>query len=99
MAYVVQAIVTKFISPTYTQGSRIKATASAGSVMLQWDHSLNVERNHAKAAKALADKFEWSGVWFQGGMPDDSGYVFVSGERSSSMGGVSDPAFTTEGKH
>lgn len=72
-----QAITTKFIGPTNVRGSRVKAKASAGSITLNWDHALNVETNHARAAQALADKYNWNGQWFQGGMPDDSGYCFV----------------------
>jgi hypothetical protein len=73
-----QAIVTKFISPTNTKGSRIKATAAAGSVTVNWDYSLNVAMNHHKAAKALATKMEWSTQLYGGGMPDNSGYCWVA---------------------
>lgn len=97
MAYVVQAIVTKFIGPTNTLGARIKAKASAGSVTMPWDHSFSIEANHAKAAQTLADKLEWSGKWFQGGMPDDTGYVFVSAARDSLS--AFSAAFETLGKH
>lgn len=76
---IVQAIVTKFIGPTNHRGSRIKATAAAGSVTVSYNHALNIEANHAKAAEALANKFEWAGTWYQGGMPGDRGYCFVSG--------------------
>jgi hypothetical protein len=72
-----QAIVTKYLPPTNVKGSRIKATAAAGSVTLHLDHALNIEDNHARTAKALADKFKWRGQWFMGGMPDDTGYCFV----------------------
>ena len=73
-----QAITTRYIGPTNTRGSRIKAYAAAGSVTLHRDDSLGIEANHAKAAKALADKFGWKGAYHIGGMPDDSGYVFVA---------------------
>lgn len=56
-----QAIVTKYIGPSNTKGSRIKATAAAGSVTLHIDNALNIEENHAKAAQALANKFKWRG--------------------------------------
>jgi hypothetical protein len=72
-----QAITTKYLPPTNFKGSRIKASCAAGSITLQLDHALNTEDNHAKAAKALANKFKWTGNWFMGGMPDDSGYCFV----------------------
>ncbi len=87
-----QAIVTKYIGPSNTKGSRIKATAAAGSVTLHLDNSLNIEDNHALAALALANKYAWRGTWHMGGMPGDSGYCFVSyddGDR---------PAFVSLGK-
>jgi hypothetical protein len=77
-----QAIITKYIGPSNTKGSRIKATAAAGSITLHLDHALSTEENHAKAAEALANKFKWRGCWYGGGMPDDSGYCWVSAETS-----------------
>ena len=71
-----QAIVTKYLPPTNVKGSRIKATAAAGSVIVHIDHALDMEANHAKAAEALANKFEWRGNWFMGCTPDN-GYCFV----------------------
>jgi hypothetical protein len=79
-----QAIVTRFISPTNTRDSRVKATADAGSVTLHWDHALNVEDNHRRAAMALVEKLGWQeqagtrhGPWVGGGMPNHGGYCFV----------------------
>lgn len=54
-----QAITTKFVKPTDFKGSRIKATAEAGSVTIGWDHALNSEGNHIAAAKALCVKLGW----------------------------------------
>lgn len=71
-----QAIVTKYLGATNTKGSRIKATASAGSVTVGYDHALNSSENHDAACKALADKMEWSGVWVGGGT--ETGYVYVN---------------------
>lgn len=84
-----QAITTKYLSPTNVKGSRIKATASAGSITLHLDHALGIEANHAKAAEALASKFNWRGNWFRGGMPDDAGYCFVCTDNFEAL------AFTT----
>lgn len=61
-----QSITTKYIGPTNFRGSRIKATAEAGSVTLSYDHALSSEENHCAAAKALAEKFDWQGVWVGG---------------------------------
>lgn len=87
-----QAITTRYIGPTNTRGSRVKATAAAGSVTLHWDCALNSENNHARAAKALADKFKWRGTWYGGGMPNDCRYAFVSCDAAD------DAAFTTTGE-
>lgn len=68
-----QAIRTKYIGPTNVRGSRVKATAQAGSITLQWDDRLNADANHAAAAKALATKLGWNyGKWIGGQLPDAS---------------------------
>jgi 7-cyano-7-deazaguanine synthase in queuosine biosynthesis len=53
------------------------ARAAAGRIVINYDHALNTEGNHAKAAEQLARKFNWTGSYYQGGMPDSSGYCFV----------------------
>jgi hypothetical protein len=79
-----QAITTKYLGPTNFRGSRIKATAAAGSITVHYDDSLNSEQAHAQAAEALARKFGWAGAYVQGGLPDDHGYCFVCvGEKSN----------------
>ena len=83
-----QAITTKFIPATNTRGSRIKATAAAGSITLHRDFSLSIEDNHAKAAKTLAWKMNWKGDWHMGGLPNEAGYCFVCTDDA--------PAFSTE---
>lgn len=82
-----QAIVTKWLSPSHTKGSRIKASAEAGSLTIPWDYSLNVEDNHASAAMALVRKLGWipenghyESHWHGGAIPTHkNGYVFVAG--------------------
>lgn len=73
-----QAIVTKYLGPTNSRGSRIKATAAAGSVTIGYRHSLNSDANHLEAAAALARKYGWTGRYVGGGVPDGSGCVFVA---------------------
>lgn len=47
-------ILTKYLGPTNTRGSRVKATSGSGvSVVLPWDHELDSDQNHAAAAMAL----------------------------------------------
>lgn len=71
-----QAIVTKYIGPTNTRGSRVKATAAAGSITLGWDNRYNAEVNHALACAALVKKLGWEGKWYQGGLANGD-YCFV----------------------
>lgn len=72
-----QAIITKFHGPTNVRGSRIKATAAAGSVTVHYDHALNQQGNHDAAAKALALKLDWKGAWYAGGLPSQDGNCYV----------------------
>lgn len=80
------AIRTYYVGPTNSRGSRIvaqgaKADRSRGwpaqRVTLHWNHALNADGNHKAAAKALADKFGWSGEWVCGGL-DDGEQVWVN---------------------
>ncbi len=70
-----QAIITKFIGPTNFRGSRVKASADAGSMTVNWDHALNHEQNHDRAAQALAEKLQWGGKWYGGGLLTGNVYV------------------------
>ena len=54
-----QAILTRYCGPTNTQGARISASAQAGRKMIAWDYALDVNDNHAAAAKAFADSLGW----------------------------------------
>jgi len=51
-----QAIQTKYLGPTNTRGSRIKATCWLTSVTVAWDYSANAEENHTAAIEALVCK-------------------------------------------
>lgn len=80
-----QAIITKYLGPTDTKGSRFKAPCSAGSVTVSYDYSLGSTENHQAAAQALCEKLGWTtdrAPGFQhmvsGGLPDGSYcHVFV----------------------
>jgi hypothetical protein len=86
-----QAIITKYFPASNVKGSRVKASAAAGSITLHYDSGLSSERNHAKAAEALANKYSWRGTWIMGGAPNDSGYCFVCSDAGD------EPAFITQG--
>lgn len=76
-----QAILTKYLSPTDTKGSRVKATCGAGSVTVSWDYGLSIENNHAAAAKELIRQLGWTdeagykGDWTGGCLPSGD-YAF-----------------------
>ena len=72
-----QAIQTKWLGPTNTRGSRVRAWCNARSLTIGWDHSLNIEGNHQAAAMAVAKLLGWDGEWFGGALPNEQGYAFV----------------------
>jgi len=75
-----QAIVTKYLGPTHCRGSRVKATACAGSITLSWDYALNSDANHRAAALALANKLNWleySDLSEGGSLPAGNGECFI----------------------
>lgn len=69
-----KAIVTKFHGPTDFKGSRYSASAEGVSrVILQTDYALSSDKNHERAALALANKYGWlkDGTRLVGGgLPD-----------------------------
>lgn len=71
-----QIITTKYLNPTNTKGSRIKATCEGGSVTIPYPHELSGESVHRAAVDALLSKLNWSGKWVGGGKSDGN-YVFV----------------------
>lgn len=74
------AIFTRYLGPTNTKGSRIKATARGVSVTVPLDHSLDLVERHEKAARALLVKLGWQDhrTALAGETPDERGYVFVA---------------------
>jgi hypothetical protein len=72
------AIETKYLSPTNTRGSKIKAfTCNGHSAIVGYDHALSNEALHFEAVKALVSKYklDWdiSGMVYGG---TKNGYVF-----------------------
>lgn len=75
-----QAIITKYIGPTDTKPSRIKAACGAGSITIGYPHDLSGQAVHRAAAEALAVKLGWTGEHYGpllGGGVFNGGYVFV----------------------
>jgi hypothetical protein len=84
-------ITTKYLGPTDTRGSRIKAscdkhsiTVSCGlSVIVPYDHALDSFDNHAAAARALAVKLKAPGTFAFTSV--EHGYVFIRAIGTSSI--------------
>lgn len=72
-----QAIVVKYSGPGNRRGSRYNASAWAGRVSRSCDNAVSAEENAALAARKLAEKFDWSGLFIVGGMPDGQARVYV----------------------
>lgn len=81
-----QAIITRWLPLTNTRNSRIKATCTAGSVTIPYEHKMSRGANHLFAATALANKLQWlnpengpSHTWciVAGELPDCSGLACV----------------------
>jgi len=73
-----QTITTKYLAPTDTKGSRIKATHTGKtlSVTRGYDYSLNTYGNHLAVAQELQDKMWWNQYTLISGSTAE-GYVFV----------------------
>lgn len=78
---VFQTIQTKYIAPSNFRGARIKAKAANGKVIVvSYDHGLNVDENHAKAAETLQEKMQWTGKHYGeliGGQNADGSYTWI----------------------
>jgi hypothetical protein len=83
-----QAIQTKYLPPTNSRGSRIKAWCDRGSITVGYDHGAS--NPHKVAVEALlrkfiaedkarygSDKTPWYGPWVEGGLPNNGGSCFV----------------------
>lgn len=96
---ILKAITTKYLPATNFKPSRIRANAGKIYGTINYDDGLDTDKAHAKAAKALADKLNWAGVWVQGST--EPGYAFVC--LTMSADGMTpalgcDPAFIIERK-
>lgn len=79
-----QAIVTRWLGPTNTKGARIRATTDAGSVSVPYDHALDADANHSKAAAFAAKKLQWFGEWHGASLPSGE-RVFVQLDPDNSF--------------
>lgn len=77
-----QAIKTKYHGPGNVRGSRVKASCERGSLLVEWEHGLNPDQNHRRAAKLLLDKFAAEDVKAYPGTTLESHHwgEFITGE-------------------
>jgi hypothetical protein len=81
-----QAIQTRYLSPTNSRGARIKAWASAGSVTISYPYELSGQAVHRKAAEALTEKLGWVQPNYEpllGGCLPNGDYCFVFNSKLS----------------
>lgn len=73
-----QTISTKYLGATNSKPSRIIAKTSGAShkITLSYDHALNVDQNHMRAAQELMTRLQWPGRMVGGHTKD--GMVFVA---------------------
>jgi hypothetical protein len=95
-----RAIVTKFKGPTENNGSRVIATVGNQRHTHHWDYGAgngtihsDVDANHNAAARALAIKLGWCGTWIGGGMPDNTGNVYIRLSRGDTVADKTSIAF------
>ena len=74
-----QAIRTRYHGPTNTRGSRITAKCERGTLSMPYNYALNLQENHAEAARQLADKLGWAGVYHGGYFDRDYYWACGSG--------------------
>ena len=72
-----QAIEVKYLDPTDHRGTRLKATAQAGSLITDWDYNLSDEGNCRKAAMLLIDKLGWPSRISGDGVLKNGNHVFT----------------------
>jgi hypothetical protein len=71
-------IKTKYLGPTNSRGSRIKAEAGKFNVVIPYDYQFNNESLHYKAVQALVAKhnLDWD-ITNMGYGSDNTGYYFT----------------------
>jgi hypothetical protein len=79
-----QAILTRYLGPTNTRGSRIKASCAAGSITIGYPHELSGQAVYRKAAEALVAKLGWDEIAsLLGGCLPTGDYCFVFNAKVS----------------
>lgn len=89
-----QGISTRYIAPGNVRGSRVKAIARKRSNLgAEMSHTESYQHGssdeeHTRAAKILATKLGWAGLWVAGGKPEEDGNQYVNIGREGAAGGL-----------
>ena len=80
-----QAIITKYLPPTNTKPSRIKAECERGSIIISYDSELGDEGANRKAVEALVARFVKEDAAKYGSKPESNPWArpFVTGGTKS----------------
>ena len=73
-----QAIEVKYLPPTETRGTRIKATCRAGSITVGRDYALEYEEDSRRVAMMLQENLGWSHPLNYGVLPNGN-HVYTLG--------------------
>ena len=93
-----QAILVRYLGPTNSRGSRLKASCDRGSVTVPYNYGLSHDSREEAAARMLVEKFlaedqklygtmpednPWNRPMLHGGLPGNGGEVFVFTEKGN----------------
>jgi hypothetical protein len=71
-----KAIQTRFLGPTNTRGARVVAACEGKRTAVSFNYE-GLEKAHDEAARNLASKMGWQGIWYRGGSIKGDGFVYV----------------------
>jgi len=75
-----RCITTKYLGPTNTKGTRVKASGYNSHTTVSWDYSRSTYHNHERAARTLALLNGWMDehtVLLGGALPNSDGHAFL----------------------
>jgi len=74
------AITVKYLGPTNTKGTRLKAYANGNSITISKNYALSDSDGPKYAAQVLCDKMKWKGHLIHGGTEKEDVFVFLKGD-------------------
>jgi len=74
-----KTIETRYVGPGNVRGSRIIASDGDNRVIIPYDHELNSEQAHMKAAQEFMTRMKWNGTLQGGHTKRGMVWVFMDG--------------------